>query len=180
MEQCCPLVTTYEYFLLLIDFFYIYFYIARDITAYCKPVIVSACTTQRKAVWCLHSVSCYRQSLTPAPIFTAQFNPLQEHRGFNSSMLLMLFKSINILHLSDRCRCCCQCVRKCWKARMTECPRPRLGLHEAGLMDALMLGADVSMRKCSQHSGVNGGAWLPLACAAAARVPAATVWLRVP
>lgn len=59
---------------------------------------------------------------------------------------------------------------------MTKCPQPCLWLSEAGLIDTLMLGADVSMRKCS---GVCGGAWLPLAGAAAARVPAATVWLMV-
>lgn len=46
-------------------------------------------------------------------------------------------------------------------------------------MDASMLEADVSRLKCWQRSGVCGGAGPPLACAAAALVPAATVWLRV-
>lgn len=45
-------------------------------------------------------------------------------------------------------------------------------------MDALMLEADVSTLKWLQHSGVCGGAGPPSACAAAAVVPAATVWLR--
>lgn len=46
-------------------------------------------------------------------------------------------------------------------------------------MDASMLEADVSTLKCWQRSGVCGGAGPPSACAAAAVVPAATVWLRV-
>lgn len=46
-------------------------------------------------------------------------------------------------------------------------------------MDASMLEADVSTLKCWQRWGVCGGAGPPSACAAAAVVPAATVWLRV-
>lgn len=126
-------------------------------------VMVSAGTTQRKAVWCPHSGCCVLfplESLS-APHNIAQSNPLQEYRGCYSSLLLRLFKSITVLHLCDACRCCCQCVRKCRKALMTKCPRPCLWLHEAGLIDALMLGADVSMLKCSQRAGICGGAWLP-------------------
>lgn len=60
---------------------------------------------------------------------------------------------------------------------MTKCPGPRLWLREAGPVDASMLEADVSTLKCLQHSGVRGGAGPPSASAAAALVPAATVWL---
>lgn len=94
------------------------------------------------------------------------------------SVQLTLFKSISVPHLCDGWRCCCQCVRKCRKALTTKCRRPCLWLLEAGLIDALMLGADVSMLKCSQRSGVCGAAWLPLVHAAATRVAAATVRLR--
>lgn len=46
-------------------------------------------------------------------------------------------------------------------------------------MDASRLEADVSTLKCSQRSGVCGGAGPPSARAAAAVVPAATVRLGV-
>lgn len=62
---------------------------------------------------------------------------------------------------------------------MTKCPGPCLWLREAGPVDASVLEADVSRLKCWQRSGVCGGAGPPSACAAAALVPAATVWLRV-
>lgn len=126
--------------------------------------------------WSLRLVSA-KASLSPHNI--AQSNPLQEHQGCYSSLLLMSLKSINVLRLCDGCRCCCQCVRKCRKALMTKCPRPCTRLCEAGLIVTLMLEADVSMLKCSQRCSVCGGAWLPLAHAAAARLPTATVWLRV-
>lgn len=120
---------------------------------------------------CPHSGHCVLFPLKPLPTHNiAQSKPLQEHRSCYSSRLLVLFKRINVLQLCDGCRCCWRGVRKCREALMTECPRPCLW-RETGLIDALMLGADVSMLKCSQRSGVCGGAWLPLAHAAAARVP---------
>lgn len=45
---------------------------------------------------------------------------------------------------------------------MTKCPQPCLWLREPGLIDALILGADVSMLQRSQPPGVCGGAGLQL------------------
>lgn len=179
MEQCCLLVTIYEYFLVLVRFS-IFFSVACNVTVYCDPVSQLACWQ----LWCQvaqpRDKQCDAHTLVIMSCFhqTAHSYLLQEHWGCYSSPLLMLFTSISVLHLCDGCRCCCQCVRKCRKALMTKCPRPCLWLLEAGLIDALMPGADVSMLKCSQRCGVCGVAWLSLTRATAARVSTATVWLR--
>lgn len=130
----------------------------------------------------LGDVPCFHLSLSPPFIMVHNPLPCRSTGAVTHlirPLLLLLFMSNSVLCLCDGCRCCCQCVRKCRKALMTKCPGPCLWLCEAGPVDALMLEADVSTLKCWQCWGVCGGAAPPSACAAAAVVPAATVWLRV-